>query len=79
MLNLLRCLIDNYCGAWSNSEYFARVVGYFLIFFTVLVFGFNLLSMWAGVSPVMVAPMWRLFWASLVVTVAFLYLVKPPI
>lgn len=79
MRNLLYYLIDNFFGAWSDSEYFARVVGYFLIFFTIIVFGFNLLSMWAGVSPIMVAPMLRLFWASLVVTVAFLYLVKPPI
>jgi hypothetical protein len=77
MLNLLRYLIDNFFGAWTDSEYFARVVGYFLIFFTIIVFGFNLLSMWAGVSPMMVAPMWRVFWASFVVTVAFLYLVEP--
>ncbi len=79
MINLFRYLIDNFFGAWTDSEYFGRVVGYFLIFFTLLVFGFNLLSKWAGVSPVMVNPMWRLFFASLVVTVAFLYLVKPPI
>ena len=48
MLNLLRYLIDNFFGAWTDSEYFARVVGFFLIFFSIALFGFNLLSMWAG-------------------------------
>ena len=49
MLNLLRHIINNYCGAWSNSEYFGRVVGYFLILFTLIVLGFIGLSTWAGV------------------------------
>lgn len=79
MRNLLYYLIDNFFGAWTDSEYFGRVVGFFLIFFTILVLGFIGLSNFAGVSPMMVAPMWRLFWASLVVTIAFLYLVKPPV
>jgi hypothetical protein len=75
MNDLLYYIIDTYFGAWSNSEWFGRVVGYFLIFFTILVFGFNLLSMCAGTS----LTLWRVFFASLFLTAAFLYFVRPPV
>jgi hypothetical protein len=75
MDNLLYFIIDTYFGAWTNSEWFGRVVGYTLIIFTILVFGLNVLSMCAGTS----LTLWRVFFASLFLTAAFLYFVKPPV
>jgi hypothetical protein len=75
MNDFLFWFIDTFFGAWSNSEWLGRVIGFSLIFFTVLVFGWNILVYLADVS----ASMWSLFFASLTLTWAFLHFVRPPV